>query len=135
MPLEQLLNTPGYQSDKTVTAGTSAIVYFMSLIRKIGFEKYPKVRDAFDDAWGTILAESDFRIVLHIASAAKKDFKQFLVLMNDTDAVMYNLAYFHVFTTLNVYKIWVKFGIHKCQRHTSSPVSRDLRNRKITNFA
>ena len=32
------------------------------------------------------------RIVLHIASAAKKDLKQFLVLLNDTDVVMYNLA-------------------------------------------
>ena len=32
------------------------------------------------------------RIVLHIASAAKKDLKQSLVLLNDTDVVMYNLA-------------------------------------------
>ena len=32
----------------------------MSLIRKIGFERYPKVRDAFDGAWGTILAASNF---------------------------------------------------------------------------
>ena len=31
----------------------------MSLIRKIGLEKYPKVRDAFDGAWGTILAVSN----------------------------------------------------------------------------
>ena len=31
----------------------------MSLIRKIGFEKYPKVRDAFDGAWGIILAASN----------------------------------------------------------------------------
>ena len=75
MPLEQLLDTPGYQSNETVTAGTSVIVYFMSLIRKIEFEKYPKIMDAFDDAWGTILAKSDSRIFLHLASAAKKDFK------------------------------------------------------------
>ena len=32
----------------------------MSLIRKIGFEKYPKVRDAFDGARETILASSNF---------------------------------------------------------------------------
>ena len=31
----------------------------MSLIRKIRFEKYPKVRDAFDGAWGIILAASN----------------------------------------------------------------------------
>ena len=31
----------------------------MSLIRKIGFEKYLKVRDAFDGAWGIILAASN----------------------------------------------------------------------------
>ena len=32
----------------------------MSLFRKIGFEKYPEVRDAFDGAWGTIVAVSNF---------------------------------------------------------------------------
>ena len=32
----------------------------MSLIRKIGFEKYPEVSDAFDGAWGTVLAASNF---------------------------------------------------------------------------
>ena len=32
----------------------------MSLIRKIGFEKYPEVRDAFGSAWGTILVASSF---------------------------------------------------------------------------
>ena len=204
----------------------------MSLIRKIGFEKYPKVSDAFDGAWGIILAasnadrieivydsylegsikestrigrakeesteiinlnldspvspeirkfwassiykerlqilsrnyflmkikekgrnvilsgyvtdkdgvcnaqklindgnierddlnwiekEADSRIVLHNACAAKKDFKQFLVLSNDTDVVMYNSAYFHVYKTINVNKIWVKFGILERQRHT-----------------
>ena len=104
MPLEQLLDTPEYQFDKTVTAG---------------LEKYPKVRDAFDGAWGTILAasnadrieivhdsylegsikestrigtaneepietlncieeEADSRIALHTPCAAKKDFRQFL---------------------------------------------------------
>ena len=30
---------------------------------------------------------------------------------------MYTLAYFHVFKTTNVNKIWVTFGIHKRQRH------------------
>ena len=59
MPLEQLLDTPEYQFDKTVTAGISVIVDFMSLIREIGFEKYLKVRDAFDGAWGIILAASN----------------------------------------------------------------------------
>ena len=29
------------------------------MIRKIRFEKYPKVRDAFDGAWGIILAASN----------------------------------------------------------------------------
>ena len=42
-----------------VAAGISVIVDFMSLIRKIGFEKYPKVRDAFDGTWGIILAASN----------------------------------------------------------------------------
>ena len=59
MPLEQLLDTPGYQLDKTVTAGISVIVDLMPLIRKIGFEKHSNVRDAFDDAWGIILAVSN----------------------------------------------------------------------------
>ena len=46
-----------------------------------------------------------------LPSAAKKCLKQFLVLSNDTDVVMYNLAYFYVFN-----KIWMKFGIHERQR-------------------
>ena len=37
--------------------------------------------------------------VVHIASAAHKNLKQFLVLLNDTDVAMYILAYFHVFKT------------------------------------
>ena len=61
--------------------------------------------------------EAYSHIVVHIASAAHKDFKQFLVLSNDTDVAMYTLAYFHVFKTTNVKKIWVTFGIHERQRH------------------
>ena len=59
-------------------------------------------------------------IVVHIASAAHKDLKQFLVLLNDTDVAMYILAYFHVFKTTDVNKIWVTFGIH--ERQTDIPV-------------
>ena len=70
-----------------------------------------------------------------IASAVEKDLKQFLVLSNDIDVAMYNLVYFHVFKTMNINKIWVKFGTHERQRHTSLPVSRNLRNRKIATAA
>ena len=59
MPLEQLLDTPEYQFDKTVTAGIYVIAESMSLIPKIEFEKYLKARDAFDGAWGIILAASN----------------------------------------------------------------------------
>ena len=59
VPLEQLFDTLEYQFDKNVTAGIFVIVDFMCLIRKIGFEKYLKVRDAFDVAWGIILAASN----------------------------------------------------------------------------
>ena len=55
MPLELLFHTPEYQFDKTVTAEISVIVDFMSLIRKIGFGKHPKVRDTFDAAWELFL--------------------------------------------------------------------------------
>ena len=44
---------------QTVTAETSVIVDFMSLIGETRFEKNPKVRDVFDSAWGTILAASN----------------------------------------------------------------------------
>ena len=57
--------------------------------------------------------EAYSHIVVHIASAANKDLKQFLVLSNSTDVAMYTLAYFHVFKTTNVMKIWVKLGIHE----------------------
>ena len=46
--------------------------------------------------------EADSRIFLYIASAAKKDFKQFLVLSNHNNVLMYNLPYFHIFKSINV---------------------------------
>ena len=61
--------------------------------------------------------EAYSHIVVHITSAANKDFKQFLVLSNGTVVVMYTLAYLHVFKTTNVNKIWVKFGIRERQIH------------------
>ena len=61
--------------------------------------------------------EAFSRIVLHIAIAAKKDLKQFLVQSNDTDVVMCSLAYFYVFKTMNINKVCVKFGIHERKRH------------------
>ena len=61
--------------------------------------------------------EADSWIVLHIACAAKKDFRQFLVLSNDTDVAICNLAYFHVYKTMSVNKIWAKFRILERQRH------------------
>ena len=48
--------------------------------------------------------DADSQIVLHIAKAGKKDFKQFLVLSNDNNVIMYNLGYFYVFKTINVNK-------------------------------
>ena len=71
------------------------------------------------DDLNCIEEEVDSRIVLHIACAAKKDFKQLLVLSNDTDVVMYYLDYFHVYKTMNVNKIWMKFGILERQRRVS----------------
>ena len=79
--------------------------------------------------------EAYSHIAIHIASVANKDLKQFLVLSNGTNVAMYFLAYFCVFKTMNVNKIWVKFGIHKYQRDASLPVSNNLRNRKIANAA
>ena len=75
------------------------------------------------------------RIVLHIASAAKKDLKQLLVQSNDTDVAMYNLAYFclqHNECQQNLGKIWNSWTQ---ETYTSLPVSRDLRNRKIATAA
>ena len=49
----------------------------MSLIRKVGLEKYPKVRDAFDGAWGTILAVSNLdRIEIVCDTYIKFSFKE-----------------------------------------------------------
>ena len=62
----------------------------------------------------------------------KERFQAILVLSDDTDFAIYNLAYFHVYKTMNVNKIWVKFGILKPDTYTSSPVGRDLRNKNIT---
>ena len=56
-------------------------------------------------------------MIVHIVSAANKDLKQVVVLSNGTDVVMDTLAYFHVFKTTNLNRIWVKFEIHDRQRH------------------
>ena len=49
----------------------------MSLIRKIGLEKYPKVRDAFDGAWGTVLAVSNLdRIKIVYETYLEVSFKE-----------------------------------------------------------
>ena len=49
----------------------------MSLIRKIGLEKYPKVRDVFDGAWGTILAVSNLdRIKIVYQTYLEVSFKE-----------------------------------------------------------
>ena len=69
------------------------------------------------DDLNCIEEEAGSRIVLHTACAAKKDFRQFQVLSNDTNVVMYNLAYFHVDKTMNVSKVWIKFGILERQTH------------------
>ena len=51
------LRTTSWYSE--VTAETSVVVGFMSLIQKTRFEKIPKVRDVFDSAWRIILAVSN----------------------------------------------------------------------------
>ena len=61
--------------------------------------------------------EAYYHMIVHIVSAANKDLKQVVVLSNRTDVAMGTLAYFHVFKTTNVNKIWVKFGIHERQRY------------------
>ena len=64
----------------------------------------------------SIEKEANFHIV-HIVSAANKDLKQVLVLSNGTVVTIYTLAYFHVYKTTNVNKMWVKFEIHELQIH------------------
>ena len=64
----------------------------------------------------SIEKEANFHIK-HIVSAANKDLKQVLVLSNGTVVTIYTLAYFHVYKTTNVNKMWVKFEIHELQIH------------------
>ena len=58
---------------------------------------------------------TDSRLILHVANARVKCFKNLLVLSNDSDFVTYRSAYFDQLKIKNVEKIWVKYG-HK-ERH------------------
>ena len=62
--------------------------------------------------------ESDSRLILHVANTKAEDFKNFLVLSNDSDVVTYLSAYFDQFKTKNVEKVRVKCGLKERQRHT-----------------
>ena len=58
-------------------AGTTIIVDFISLIQKIGLEKYPKVKYTFDGACGTIFAVSNLdRIGISYDTYLEVSFKE-----------------------------------------------------------
>ena len=57
-PLEKNLVSSDYRFNKDHVDGLAVIVDFMSLIRKVGFEKHLKIKDALKRAWNSIVAES-----------------------------------------------------------------------------
>ena len=55
--LEKLLDTLDYQFDKGEATRWAVVVNFMPMIRKIGFEKYPGIRDGLKRTRTSILVE------------------------------------------------------------------------------
>ena len=68
-------------------------------------------------------------IVVHVASAAKDDLKRYLVLSNDTDVVIYNLAY--LFCLKNKFQENSDEIRNLWTTGQSIPTTRNLRNRNI----
>ena len=60
---------------------------------------------------------ADSRLILHVANAKIKCFRNFLVLSNDSDVGSYLLPYFDQFKTKNDEKIGVKCELKVCHRH------------------
>jgi hypothetical protein len=61
--------------------------------------------------------EADCRLILHIAKAGEEHFTRILVLSNDTDVVIYNLAYYDKFKMVNIEKIWIRYGLKEKVRN------------------
>ena len=55
-PLKKLLETSGYQFNKTEVTGLVVVVDFTSVIHETGFEKHPEIKDGLKRVWNFILA-------------------------------------------------------------------------------
>ena len=70
--------------------------------------------------------DADSRLILQVANARAKGFKNFLVLSNDSDIVTYFSAYFNHFKTKPVEKIQGKYGLKQQQRQIQIHLSGDI---------
>ena len=67
------------------------------------------------DRWCSV-KEADSRIVPQIAITYQEEIKRVVVMSNDTDFVIYSLAYHRRFCELGIQELWVKFGIKTGRR-------------------
>ena len=58
----------------------------------------------------SFIEEADSRMIPHIAKAGEEQHERVLVMSNDTDVVIYNLAYFSQFKQRGVKQLWIRFG-------------------------
>ena len=63
------------------------------------------------------LEEADCRLILHIAKAGKEHYDRIIVLSNDTDVFIYNLAYYEQFRKDKIRELWIRFGVKEKARN------------------
>ena len=65
------------------------------------------------------LEEADCHIIPHVAKAVECGFERIIVASNDSDVLIYNLAYFDAFKKVNACELWIRFGIGENTRNSS----------------
>ena len=58
-----------------------------------------------------MLEEADTRIIPHLYYEASNGHKRFVVVSNDTDAVVLILSYTHLLLSKGLKELWIKYGV------------------------
>ena len=62
------------------------------------------------------IEEADCGIIQHIVRAGLEQNERIVLLSEDTDVVIYNLAYFAIFKERGIKQVWIKFGTQQKKR-------------------
>ena len=63
------------------------------------------------------IEEADCRLIPHVHNAVQCQSKRVLILSNDTDVVLYTLAYHDIYEQQGIEELWIQFGTGDKTRH------------------